>query len=89
MIGKTMMMSELEQAVIKAARELAHDPNGLGRMFTLQKAVLALDDPMVTDPWKLVEQASAMFAQGFSSETGYQMSKKIERALEWRRTHEE
>jgi hypothetical protein len=86
-------VSELEQAVIKAAREVVEtwqinmEPMN-ERELLLAQHIQALDESLRPDPWQLLERMYAYH----NHKGGMAMEDprgKVHAALEWRRTHEE
>lgn len=86
-------MSDLEQAVIKAAREVVKRwESAMEQMNYVEQElahhVHALDESLKPDPWKLLEHMYAYH----NHKGGMAMEDprcKVHAALEWRRTHEE
>lgn len=91
MTRKEDRVSELEQAVIKAARKV-RDWDGGSNVEALIKAVDALDESLRPDLWQIIETVSntvgRLLASRVPSELAGVMS-DVEKALEWRREHGE
>lgn len=86
-------MNELEQAVIKAAREYVSKPTREGNFRRLRDALDSLDEPLKPDPWQILQDLYREFGFSISIDhstpTGPELLDRVMKALEWRRNNGE